>query len=130
MVWPAGFAAALAATPMDHYVIWTGQPFAGRRGSTCDRVLAPISAPWRPWGLRELVIEAARLDPPVSATSVREAIAQHQTCRKVAHLLVRRLADGSFRLVARAPWPACHDAPLSAGALILEGQACLAIRSL
>ncbi|MFC3068852.1 hypothetical protein [Phenylobacterium soli] len=116
----AAFAAALARTPMDLYVVWNGARYAERQGSLSSRTLQLVTEPRTPLSLRELILRAARLEDGADFTpdAVRAAVRQHQAIRGVAYYLVRKTREGHFVAVSDVAWPADGSGPIRAGDLI------------
>lgn len=116
----------IAATPLDHFVIWDGTAYDGRPGSRTTLALSLVTEPWRPVSLREVIIRAAKLDGDWGLTpdTVRNAFRQHQRARGAGYLWVRRTPGGDYVLVTDVPFPASRQRPHSAGAVVLtrEGQ--------
>lgn len=111
----------IAATPLDHFVIWDGTTYDGRPGSRSALALSLVPEPWRPVSLRELIIRAAKLDGDwgLLPDTVRNAARQHQRARGAGYLWVRRTAAGDYVLVTDVPFPASRQRPMPAGALVL-----------
>ena len=106
---------AIARTPSDHYVIWTGEPCNGQAGSLRSRALACIVEIGQPVPLRTLMRRAASLDGGgLNPDAVRSAVRMHQMARPAVYLLVRRLGSGEFVAVA--------DVPFAAGRRIVAGE--------
>jgi hypothetical protein len=114
---------AIARTPPDHYVIWTGEPCGAQVGSLRSRALACVAEVGQPVPLRVLVRRAAHLDGigGLNPDAVRNAVRLHQTARPAAYLLVTRLASGAFAAVADIPFPAGTGRPIVAGAVVMDG---------
>lgn len=114
---PAAFAAGLARTPMDQYVIWDGARYAERPGSLCSRTLRLVTEVWTPVALRDLILRAAALDggQGFSPDAVRAAVRQHQSIRGAAYFLVRRTREGEFVAVSDIPWPTSGGGPIRCG---------------
>lgn len=119
---PAALAQGVGATPLDHYVIWTGGRHEGRPSSLCSRALALITEAWTPIPLRELVLRAGRLegDAGIRPEAVRNAVRQHQRARDACYLLVRRTMSGDFVNVTDVPTPALQRRPLAAGEVVMN----------
>jgi hypothetical protein len=106
---------AIARTPSDHYVIWTGEPCNGQAGSLRSRALACIAEVGQAIPLRTLMRRAASLgDGGLNPDAVRSAVRMHQAARPAVYLLVRRLGSGEFVAVA--------DIPFAAGRRIAPGE--------
>lgn len=92
----------IARTPMDQYVIWTGDPAVSQPGSLRSRALACVDQPWTPVLLRELLRRAAALhgthgfDPG----AVRRAVIDHQRANPAVYLLARKVAPDLYLAVA------------------------------
>jgi hypothetical protein len=114
--------AAMARTPLDHFVIWDGSSCGAQANSLRSRALACITEAWSPLSMRALLQRAAcvagelGLDPD----TVRSAVRMHQSARPAPYLLVRRTLSGDFMAVTDVPWPAATVAPLRAGDLVLD----------
>ena len=114
--------AALARTPLDHFVIWNGSDCGAQANSLRSRALACLTEIWSPLSMRALLQRAASvadelgLDPD----TVRSAVRLHQAARPAAYLLVRRTLSGDYMAVTDVPWPAAAAAPLRAGDLVLD----------
>ncbi|CAN7383443.1 hypothetical protein LJR225_002398 [Phenylobacterium sp. LjRoot225] len=114
--------AALARTPLDHFVIWDGSSCGVQANSLRSRALSCVTEIWSPLSMRALLQRAAciggelGLDPD----TVRSAVRMHQSARPAAYLLVRRTLSGDYMAVTDVPWPAATLAPLRAGDLVLD----------
>ena len=113
---------AIARTPQDHFVIWTGDPAAVRPGSLRSRALALVDEPWRPIDLRALLLRAAQIDGETGLHPevVRAAIRMHQGAQPAICLLARRTIAGDYLAVWDVPYPARLSQPLTAGAPLLD----------
>lgn len=114
--------AAMARTPLDHFVIWDGSSCGAQPNSLRSRALACVTEIWSPLSMRALLQRAAcssgelGLDPD----TVRSAVRMHQSARPAAYLLVRRTLNGDYVAVTDVPWPSTTAAPLRAGDLVLD----------
>lgn len=114
----AELARGLAATPMDHFVIWDGCGYDARAGSRCSRVLGLVTEVWTPVSLRELVLRGARA-AGFRPEDVRSAVRAHQAARGACYLLVRRTALGEYVSVTDVPFPAAQAKSLRPGELVM-----------
>jgi len=112
---------AIARVPLDHHVIWTGEPCAAQAGSMRSRALACITEVGRPVTLRAVLQRAADLEAGVgfNPDAVRSAVRLPQTARPAAYLLVRRTASG-FVAVTDIPFPAGGARRISAGEQVMD----------
>jgi hypothetical protein len=112
---------AIARTPSDHYVIWTGEPCNGQAGSLRSRALACIVEVGQAVPLRTVMRRAAGLDSGgLNPDAVRSAVRMHQTARPAVYLLVRRLGSGEFVAVTDIPFAAGRR--IVAGAPLMDRQ--------
>lgn len=117
---------AIARTPQDHFVIWTGDIVGGQGGSLRSRALGLVQEVWRPVALRVLLLRAVEIEPGAGLhpDTVRNAVRMHQCARPTAYLLARRTLAGDYLAVADVPYPAGSypggvGRPLAADALVL-----------
>lgn len=117
----AAMSKGIAATPLDHFVIWDGTPYDGRPGSRTTLALRLVAEPWKPVSLREVIIRAAKLDGDwgLSPDTVRNAFRQHQRARGSGYLWVRRTPAGDYVLITDVPFSASRQRPTPAGAVVL-----------
>lgn len=108
---------ALRRTPLNHFVLWTGQPAAGRSNSLRARAFACIHEVGEPVSLRTLLQRAARLEGcrGLDPDAVRSAVRQHQTAKPAVLLLLERRAGGGYFAVTDAPHAGAVNRPLAAG---------------
>lgn len=120
----AALVEAIARTPLDHWVIWTGAPCGAQANSLRSRALSCVTQAWSPVALRALLQQAAAIagDLGLDPDSVRSAVRMHQTARPAAYLLVRRTLSGDYLAVTDVPWPAVGSGSLRAGDLVLDHQ--------
>ena len=113
---------AIARTPSDHYVIWTGEPCNGQAGSLRSRALACLTEVGQAIALRTLMRRAASLDGGgLNPDAVRSAVRMHQMARPAVCLLVRRLGSGEFVAVTDIPF-AAKGARIVAGQSLMDRQ--------
>ena len=114
--------AALARTPLDHFVIWDGSDCGAQANSLRSRALACVTEIWRPLSMRALLQQAACIagEQGLDPDTVRSAVRMHQAARPAAYLLVRRTLSGDYLAVTDVPWPSSTAAPLRAGDLVLD----------
>lgn len=112
---------ALARTPAEHYVIWTGHSPGTRSGSMRSQALACIREIGEPVPLRVLMSRAARIsgDLGFDPDAVRSAVRTYQMARPAVYILVRRLSSGEFVAVTDVPYPAGATARIACGDLVL-----------
>lgn len=116
---PRAFSEALGRTPMDHYVIWTGQEACGRPGSLRSRAFACLTEVGAPVSLRmflQTVAQIEGLDPD----GVRGAVRQHQAAKPAVVFLVSRLPSGDFVAVTDIPYAGAVDRRIRAGEVVLD----------
>lgn len=115
---------ALARTPKEHYVVWTGHPCAGQAGSLRARALACVWEVATPVPLRAVLQRAANLDPEggLDPDSVRNAIRMHQLARPAVCLLVERLASNDYVAVTDIPIPAGLRGRIGAGEIVIDSR--------
>jgi hypothetical protein len=115
---------AIAATPLDQFVIWDGTVYEGKPGSRTSRVLGLITQAWRPVSMRELIMRAARLDGDrgLRPDTVRDAVRQHQRAKGASYRWCRRTAAGDHVLITDLPFPATGGAPMAAGTVAMPRQ--------
>lgn len=115
---------ALARTPKEHYVVWTGHPCAGQAGSLRARALGCISEVAAPVPLRTVLQRAANLgvEGGLDPDSVRNAIRMHQLARPAVCLLVERLASGDYVAVTDVPTPSGMRSRLAAGEIVIDAR--------
>ena len=121
---PAGLAEAIARTPLHYYVLWSGEPFRGRRGSVAERAFRCIPQPGRAILLRELLLRAARLDDgsELKPCAIREAIRAHQNAKPAVMLLLERQRAGDLAAATDVPYPAGFFGPIRKGQIIVPGD--------
>jgi hypothetical protein len=128
LITEAVLTAAIARTPLDHYVIWTGQPCGRQRGSLRERALSCISEVGEPVALRALIRRAAAIeaDRGLQPDLVRGAVRLHQLAKPAVYLLVRRTPLNEFVAVSDIPFPGSLPS-IRAGQLIVDrdGRYCL-----
>lgn len=112
--------AAIARTPLDHYVVWTGEPCGRQRGSLRERALSCISEVGVPVALRALIQRAAVIEAGqgLHPDNVRGAVRMHQSANPAVYLLVRRTALNEFVAVFDIPCPGSLR-PIKAGQVIV-----------
>lgn len=130
--------AAIARTPLDHYVVWTGLPCGRQRGSLRERALSCISEVGAPVALRMVIQRAAVIESGLGLhpDNVRAAVGMHQAANPAVYLLVRRTPLNEFVAVFDIPFPGGLP-PISAGQVIvgrdgayrLASRACAAGRA-
>jgi len=98
--------AALRRIPLEHFVLWTGEPFKGQPDSRMGRLLACMAEPGVPVQLRELVLRTAGSgrEQAVDPCAVKAAVRQHQMSTRVVLVLVERRSDGEFQAVTDIPY--------------------------
>jgi hypothetical protein len=113
-------AAAIVRTPLDHYVVWTGDPRGRQRGSLRERALSCITEVGVPVSLRTLMHRAAQIDcgAGLHPKSVRCAVRMHQAASPAVYLLVRRTPLKDYVAVCDIPFPS-GLAPISAGEVVI-----------
>lgn len=112
-------AEALGRTPLDQYVLWTGQDACGRAGSLRARAFNCLRDSGAPLSLRmflQQVAQAEGLDPD----AVRGAIRQHQTAKPAVLFLLSRLASGDFVAVTDIPFAGALNRRIRAGELVFD----------
>jgi hypothetical protein len=112
---------ALARTPADHYVVWTGSPCPAQTGSIRSLSLGLVAEIWEPVPLRILVRRAARLSGTsgLDPDTVRSAVRMHQSASHAAYFLVRRCPSGDYVALVDVPYPASGRRRLQAGDVVL-----------
>jgi len=113
-------AAAIARTPQDLFVVWTGEAYRAKADSLFSRTLSLVSEVWTPVPLRALVLRAAEHDPMLRGPAIRDIVRQHQGAKPCAYLLLRRTPEGGYCAVTRIPWPPWGGPPIHEGALLLD----------
>jgi hypothetical protein len=114
---------AIARTPSDHYVIWTGESCNGQAGSLRSRALACLNEVGQAVPLRTLMRRAARLDGGgLNPDAVRNAVRMHQMARPAVYLLVRRLGSGEFVAVADISFATGAARRINAGEPVMDRQ--------
>jgi hypothetical protein len=91
-----GFLGAIARTPLDQYLIWTGSRPVTRGRSLRACALACVQEVGVPVPLRLVVQRAVRMRSDLHPDAVREAMRQHQSANDAVVLLLRKRADGAF----------------------------------
>lgn len=115
---------AIARTPSDQYVIWTGEPCGSQAGSLRSRALACVDEVTRPVPLRDVLRRAAKFEGGLGLNpdAVRNAVRMHQCARPAVYLLVTRLTSGAFAAVADIPFPSGGRRRLAPGDLVMDAQ--------
>ena len=115
---------ALARTPWEHHVLWTGAPGGFRRGSLVSRCLSLVDVAGQPVRLRWLIQRAAEVDPVVADAplSVRDALRLHQKAKPAVYLLLDRGACGTFYAVADVAYAGVVGRRLQAGEAVIDSQ--------
>jgi hypothetical protein len=113
---------AIARTPADQYVIWTGDPCGSQPGSLRSRALACIAEVGRPVPLRDLIRRAAKVEAGAgfNPDSVRNAVRMHQAARPAVYLLVSRRPSGAFMAVSDIPFPGGMSRRIDAGDMVMD----------
>lgn len=113
---------ALARTPLDAHVVWTGEAACGRDNSVRAQAMACIPEPGKAMSLRALLQRAARLegDYGLDPDLVRNALRQHQSARPAVMFLLKRQASGDFVALTDVPFAGGKSLRISAGSLILD----------
>jgi hypothetical protein len=96
----------LRRTPMEQFVIWTGESMHGWATSRTGRALSCVAEAGVPISLRTLVQRAARIEGEhgLSPDAVRNAVRQHQAAQPAVLLLVERRPCGDFVAVTDIPF--------------------------
>ncbi|WP_133255006.1 hypothetical protein [Phenylobacterium hankyongense] len=120
----AVLADALARTPLDHYVIWTGRDPAVQSGSLRSRAFACVCEVGAPVSLRTLMQRASKLDGQAGLhpDAVRSAVRLHQQAKPAVLLLVERRPSGDYVAVADIPFAGALNRRFSAGEVVLDRQ--------
>jgi hypothetical protein len=115
---------ALARTPKDHYVVWTGHACVGQPGSLRARALACVQEVATPVPLRTVLQRAAQIEAAggLDPDSVRNAVRMHQLARPAVCLLVERLAGGDYVAVTDIPTPAGLRGRIGAGEIVIDAR--------
>jgi hypothetical protein len=87
---------AIARTPLDQYLIWTGSRPVTRGRSLRACALECVQEVGVPVPLRLVVQRAARMRSDLHPDAVREAVRQHQSANDTVVLLLRKRPDGAF----------------------------------
>lgn len=111
---------AIARTPSDHYVIWTGELCNSQPGSLRSRALACITEVGQAVPLRTVMRRAAGLD--LNPDAVRNAVRMHQMARPTVYLLGRRLSSGELVAVADIAFATAGARRINAGAALTDRQ--------
>jgi hypothetical protein len=124
-VTPATITRGIAATPMNEFVLWTGDSYSSKAGSRTAQILGLVNEAWKPVALRDLILRAARIDGELGFTpeAVRDAIRQHQRARGCCYLWVRGSRGSGFVLVTNVSYPATDSAPWRQGRCVSPGGA-------
>lgn len=124
---------ALARTPWEHHVLWTGAAGSFRRGSLASRCLSVLDAPGEPVRLRWLMQRAAEREPAVADApgAVRDALRMHQKAKPAVYLLLERAACGTFHAVCDIPFAGGMACRLQAGDPVVDrhGRILASLRS-
>lgn len=117
-------------TPLEQYVIWTGDELHGLPNSRIGRTLACVTEIGQPVSLRALVQRAARLDGDfgVPPDAVRNAVRQHQSARPTVLMLVERRPNGDFTAVADIPFAGAAGRRIRGGEVVLSARDAAQIR--
>jgi hypothetical protein len=112
---------AIARTPAEHHVIWTGHPPVVRGGSMRSRALACVQEIGVPVSLRVIMTRAARISDELGfdPDAVRSAVRMCQMARPAVYLLVNRLFSNDFVAVADIPYPAGCSGRIASGEVVL-----------
>jgi hypothetical protein len=115
---------ALARTPLEHHVIWSGVPAATRGPSLRGRAIGCIHEVGRPISLRVLLQRAARIrdGQGVDPDLARGAIRQHQSAKPAVLLLIEKRPTGEFVAVTDIPFPWGAHRPIRAGEVVVTGN--------
>lgn len=116
---PRAFSEALGRTPMDHYVIWTGQDACGRAGSLRSRAFACLREVGVPISLRLFLQQVAQIEG-LDPDGVRGAVRQHQAAKPAVVFLVSRLSTGDFVAVTDIPYAGALNRRIRAGEVVLD----------
>jgi hypothetical protein len=113
---------AIARTPLELYVLWTGSPALTRGRSVLARVFECMQEVGVPIPLRAVVQGVARLGDGVclQPDAVREAVRRHQSANAAVLLLLRRRGDGAFLAATDILHAVDLGRRISAGELVLE----------
>jgi hypothetical protein len=120
----AALVEAIARTPADHFVIWTGHACGAQAGSLRSRALACVREVASPVPLRTLLQRAARLAPEggLCPDVVRSAVRIHQAARPAVYLLARRLPSNAYVAVTDVPCPAAGPRRIAAGDVLIAAD--------
>lgn len=129
MVPAAALADGIRRTPLDHFVIWTGDIPHVQPGSRIGRALACVDQPGVPLSLRALVQRAARVegDFGVPPDAVRNAVRQHQAAQPAVLFLVERRPSGDFVAVTDIPFAGAGLRRFRSGDVVLSAQEALRV---
>jgi hypothetical protein len=121
---PAELADGIRRTPLDHFVIWTGDTPQVQPNSRIGRALACIDAPGVPVSLRELVQRAARMEGEYGVTpdAVRNAVRQHQMAQAAVLLLLARRPCGDLVAVTDIPFASGGLRRVRAGDVVVSAR--------
>ena len=124
---PAALEKGLAATPLDHYVIWTGDDACGQAGSLSQKAFACIREAGVPVSLRTLIQRAARLegDRGLDPLAVRDSVRRHQAAKPAVLLLVERRRSGEFIAITDIPHAGVIHRRVCAGDVLLDKEGVL-----
>ena len=113
---------ALARTPWEHHVLWTGAAGSFRRGSLASRCLSVLDVPGELVRLRWLMQRAAEREPAVAHApgAVRDALRMHQKAKPAVYLLLERAACGTFHAVSDIPFAGGMVCRLQAGDPVVD----------
>lgn len=113
---------ALARTPWDHHVVWTGAEATFRAGSRVSRCLSLLGTAGEPVRLRTLMKRAAELDPDVASAplAVRDAVRMHQKAKPAVYLLVSQTPSGAFHAVTDVTFAGELSCRLQAGDPVID----------
>lgn len=115
---------ALARTPWEHHVLWTGAAAGFRRGSIASRCLSLIDVAGEPVRLRWLMQRAVETDPAMASAplALRDALRMHQQAKPAVYLLLERQPSGAFHAVANVPYAGVVGSRLEAGEAVIDAR--------
>lgn len=119
---PALLTEALARTPLNYFVVWTGAPATGRASSVRARAFDCIQEVGVPVSLRELLQRAARIEGlwGLEPDAVRSAVRQHQFAKPAVLMLVEKNASGEYRAVSDIPFAGALHRRFAAGSVVVD----------
>jgi hypothetical protein len=123
------FSEGLARTPLDHYVLWTGQDACGRAGSLRARAFGCLSESGVPISLR-MFLQRVAIAEGLEPDAVRGAIRQHQTAKPTVLLLLSRLPSGDYVAVTDVPFAGAVNQRLRAGEIVVDRSGALRLGAL